>query len=175
MKINGVGERLSAEAKVRRDREVIADRARGLTWLTIAGRHRLSERQCRSIWKNHWQSEATLVETDPIEAVQEALARYDAVLERLALLGECAAQESVKLGAMKAQLTALDGRTALMQAVGLLPRDLGLLRLEVDVREVARTVVRVLDEHGVPPDVQDALQEAISAASVRRNGHSQLN
>ena len=59
-----------------------------------------------------------------------------------------------------------------MQAVGLLPRDLGLLSLEVDVREVARTV---LDEHGVPADVRDALQEAISAASVRRNGYAKLN
>ena len=40
--------RLTAQRKVERDAAVVRDRARGLTWPTIAARHGLSERQCRT-------------------------------------------------------------------------------------------------------------------------------
>jgi hypothetical protein len=43
--------RQDAASKVARDGRVVADRARGLVWATVAARHGLSERQCISIWK----------------------------------------------------------------------------------------------------------------------------
>ena len=42
--------RLNAAAKVERDRAIVIDRNRGLSWSMIANRYRLSERQCRTIY-----------------------------------------------------------------------------------------------------------------------------
>jgi hypothetical protein len=40
---------LTAQRKVERDAAVVRDRARGLTWATIAERHGLCERECLSM------------------------------------------------------------------------------------------------------------------------------
>jgi hypothetical protein len=72
---------------VARDAKVVADRARGLTWPTIADRHALSERQCRSIW-SEWVRERPLEPTDPRDALREAVAQLDATIEDTALFAE---------------------------------------------------------------------------------------
>jgi hypothetical protein len=56
----------------------VADRLRGLTWLTIATRHQLSERQCRQIFRQRQQSQPSLAELDPLELVQEAAEEWEA-------------------------------------------------------------------------------------------------
>ena len=159
-------ERLRAREKVERDRLVVADRARGLTSATIADRHGLSERQSRSIWTESLDAHEALSSPDPFEAVAEALARWDAVIERFAIVADEATQDSVKLGALKAQADALRTRLILAHAVGLLPRDLGLFRREADVRVVATKILRTLEAHNVPEEVFDALEQEFKSASA---------
>ena len=144
-----------------RNADVVRARARGLGWEEIAGRFGLSERQCRRILDDYRASESRLHEIDPIETVEGALDQYDAAIEELALLAERTAHDAVRLGAIKTRLDVLRGKLDLMAAVGVLPRDLGQLHVEIDVRNVVRAIVNVFDEHGVPREAQEAVARVL--------------
>jgi hypothetical protein len=160
--------------KVRRDSEVVADRVRGLRWATVAERHGLSERHCREIVQRWRQAQPGLGDSDPLEVVAEVLEQLEAVIERLSLLADEPVQDSVKLGAVKALLAAQHERVELLMSVGLLPHNLGLVRHEVDVRRLIRTILEVFDRHGVASDVRMDVAEALRAGRVlgpSANGH----
>jgi hypothetical protein len=167
--MNRVAARLTAQQKVQRDAEIISDRARGLSWPTIALRHKLSERQCRTIWAEYREQQRAFSDTDPIDAVLDAIATHDAVIEELALLSESANQEAVKLGAIKARLAALHAKALLMQAVGLLPADLGLLRREIETRWVAETIIGTCKKHNASIEFLRDLHEAMAGARLVRS------
>src|SRR5262245_57253806 len=112
--------RLDAQSKVARDGRVVADRARGFSWATVAGRHGLSERQCISIWKARLAAEP-LEEVDLREALLEAAAQLDAAIEDCSLLAEATANDAVRLGAIKARLAAMQQKHELLRLAGLLP------------------------------------------------------
>jgi hypothetical protein len=169
-----VAGRLAAVEKVQRDSEVVADRVRGLRWATIAQRHALSERHCREIVQRWHQTRPGLGDRDPLEAVAEVLEQLEGVIERLSLLADQPVQDSVRLGALKALLAAQHERVELLMSVGLLPRDLGLVRHEIDIRRLTRTVMDVFDRHGVASDVRMDVAEALRAGRVLQpsaNGH----
>jgi hypothetical protein len=160
--------RLSAQKQVQRDARIVSDRARGFGWAAIAERHGLSERRCHEIWSTYWATQPSLGEIDPVEAVNEAIAQHDALVEDLARLAETSTQDAVRLGVLKAKREAMRERLILMQAVGLLPRDLGLLKHEVDVRRIIQVFMAALDRHDLPEVVEDDLLEALRAGSIRR-------
>lgn len=56
-------------------------------------------------------------------------------------------------------------QTELMQASGLLPRALGQLRIEADVRLTAARIVEVFEHYHVPEDAQRAVVAALTEAS----------
>jgi hypothetical protein len=91
--------RLPAQEKVERDRLIVADRAAGLTWPTIARRHDISERQGRRAARSHWEGASGLAEHDPVEAVLEALEQVDVIVERFARLAAEATHDAVVVGA----------------------------------------------------------------------------
>jgi hypothetical protein len=134
--------RLSAQAKVQRDRQIVSDRARGLRWETIANRHDLTTRQCQSIWRSS-QAEAVEVE-EPLRSVDDVLGQIEAAIEEAAVLSESTANDSIRLGAINTRLKALTQKVAFMQACGLLPRDLGLVRNEIAMSEGINRVVDFL-------------------------------
>ncbi len=160
---------MTAADKVRRDAQIIAERARGLSWPTIAERHGLSERHCRTVWQAYAHVQLPLDDGDPVETVREAIFQLDAAIEDLALIAENASHDAVRLGAVKSRLAAIDQRLSLLRAVGLLPHDLGLLRREIDYRHVTRVLFEVLGRHGV--EVEEDLAAALNDARLVRNGH----
>jgi hypothetical protein len=87
-------------------------------------------------------------------------------IEELTLLAERADHDAVRLGCLKAKLEVIERRLALLQAVGLLPRDLGALRLELEIRHVLPVFVDVLDRFHVPPEALEELQARLG------RGHS---
>jgi hypothetical protein len=156
------GRRLSAAEKVQRDRALIADRIRGLSWPVIALRHGLQERQCREIYRQWRDSEkTTLVERDPVEWLAETLDGYESIINNLASTAESADNTAARVGALKAQMDAMSRQTELLMASGLLPRNLGVIRYETDMRRAARTIVALLKQHGVGPDVLRDIQQAL--------------
>ena len=94
--------------------------------------------------RSHWKGVSGMTEHDPVVAVLEALEQVDAIVERFARLAAEATHDAVVVGALKGQLAAIRERLGLMQAVGLLPLDLGLLRREIHAREFAEETMRVL-------------------------------
>jgi hypothetical protein len=152
--------RVPADEKVRRDALVVADRARGLTWPTIAARHDLSERQCRSVY-SEFRGRADREAEDPEDEARDAVRLLEAVVEELALLSETTNNDAVQLGAIRTKLDAMCRRIELMQALGLLPRDLGLFEDRRDGRLMASALLSVLERHHVSPEAEDEMLEAL--------------
>jgi hypothetical protein len=59
-------------------------------------------------------------------------------------------------------------RVLLMQAIGIVPRDLGLVAHEVDVQRIIRAFGEALDRHQLPSEIEDDLLDALRSASIRR-------
>jgi hypothetical protein len=165
--MDGMAARLPASHKARRDAQIVADRARGLRWATIAERHGVTERQCRTVWRESQQGRVLSYEQeDPLASLDEAIASVDSVIEDLALLAESTNNDAVKLGAIRARLGALIERFALMRACGLVPRDLG--HGELDVRKVVSAIGEIVRERRIDPEVITEMQKAIRARSATR-------
>jgi hypothetical protein len=103
--------KLTASEKVRRDALIVADRARGLTWPTIARRHDLTERQARTVWSEWQAAEPGLGDIDPVAALAEALAQIESVAGDCALLLETTKNDAVRVAAIKARLAAISQRS----------------------------------------------------------------
>jgi hypothetical protein len=166
------GRRLPAADKVQRDRALIADRNRGLTWSVVALRHGLQERQARQIYAEWRDSEEpALVQRDPVQWLEETLNRYDSIIGELASTAESADNTAARVGALKAQMDAMSRQTELLVASGLLPRNLSVVRYETDMRQAARTIVAVLKERGVGPKVLRDIQQALRTPAELASGH----
>jgi hypothetical protein len=162
--------RLTAEAQVRRDSDVVADRARGLTVPTIAANHSLSERHVWEILARRRRRQVAPPEYDPVGVALESVEQLDNRIEALALLADTASQESVQLGAIKTQLLAMRQRTELMQAVGLLPLELLDLREKLDIRQTVMTIVEFLRGESIADDAIRVLCERLeSPVAVRQD------
>src|SRR4051794_29732063 len=113
--------RSTVAEKAERDKQIVLERAAGLTVPTIAARHDLSERYVREILAQRRQAQLVLADIDPVGEILEAIEQHDFVIERLSLLASTAKHEAVALGALKAQLGAMRHKHDLLISVGLLP------------------------------------------------------
>ena len=163
--------RVTAQEKVRRDAKVVADRARGFTWRTIAERNGLCERQCRAIWAERRSASIDLLAGDPMESLDEAADQLDALIEDCALLAETTANDSVRVAAIKERRTLIGEKIAFQQATGLLPRNLRLLRTEQQMTDIIEGMIEILVEHEVGEDVLRALHDA-AVRAARRDGYA---
>lgn len=161
--------RLPASAKVQRDGRIVADRARGLTWSTIGARHGVSERQARTVWSERLRE----VSTEPVdvrEALKEAVAQLDAAIEDLVLVAEDTKNDAVRLGAIKARLSAMAEKHELMRLSGLLPFDVRAVRTEAELRDINDMIFGLFDKHGLGDDAKRELEEGLEAGLAGRNG-----
>jgi hypothetical protein len=154
---------VTSQERADRNHDVVSARARGLSWTEISRRFNITDRQCRRVVAEYRESGPRLHQIDPIETIEDALDHYDSVIEDMAILAESTSHDGTKLGALKGRLEAVRGKLDLMEAVGILPRDLGRLRFEIDVRRFAASVLDVFAQHDVPHGVQKAVIEAIES------------
>ena len=157
---------MNAREKIDRDNQIVAACMRGLSWTTIAARYELSERQCQQILANYRASHPRLRERDPIEILDDMLDRSEAAQEELALVSATTKQDATRVGAIRTRLNALDAQTNLLILVGVLPRDLGQLRLDLDVQELARKILAVFDEFDVPIEARRALLVVLKSTGI---------
>jgi hypothetical protein len=164
--------RLTAQQKVERDARIVADRAAGLTWPTIARRHDLSERQCQEIVKAHRATWPLLESHDPIDAITELVEQLDSIVEKFAIVAEETKHDAVKVGALRSQLAAMEQRFTVAHALGLVPT-LDLVRRDTDLRQVMPVAADVLTQHEVSDEAVDDLLVALDAglAWPHGNGH----
>jgi hypothetical protein len=157
---------LPAAKKVARDRAVVVDRNKGLSWPVVAERHGIQERQARNIYRA-WREENSdreVTGADPVAWLFDTLDRYESVISSLALTAEEADNDAARVGALKAQLAAMDSQAALLTAAGFLPRDLGSIRYLNDVRQLVVEIVEIMRERNVPLEVLREIEAAVGPA-----------
>jgi hypothetical protein len=158
---------MNSRQKTIRDNQIVGARMRGLSWATIAATYELSERQCQAILADYRASQPRLRERDPVEIVDDMLDRYEAAQEELALVSATTKHDATRVGAIRTRLDALAAQANILMMVGVLPRDLGVLRNEIDARAIARDIATVMSRFNVSEDAQRAMVDALRGG---RNG-----
>lgn len=146
-----------------RNRAIVSDRLRGASLPELARRYGLSERQCRNVLREWRESGiAELEVADALAVVYEFIERYRQIEASLAEVAETADNSAAAIGAHRGRTEAVDRQVQLMQAAGLLPKELGQLRLQADVRSVAARVLAVFRDHHIPADATRAVVAALT-------------
>jgi len=158
---------LTEPERLERNAELIRDRLRGQPWSHLSEKYNLQVRVCQKIFTD-WRAEnqSTYQGRDPIAIVHSMLDRLEAWVEQLAEVADDSDADTVKIAAINAQLNALTRTAELMQATGILPHDLGTLRLELDVQTLAVKLVTVLTEEGATPEMKRAILNTLRADAL---------
>jgi len=144
-----------------RNAEIVQARIRRLPWATIANTYGVSERQCQQIVRDFRAAQPTLRDHDPLEIVDDILEGLEGAIEELAVVSHTTASDQVRVSAINAKLAAQKQIVAILQTVGVLPNDLGSLRMEVDARMTADRVMTVIEQFDLPEVVTDAMIAAL--------------
>lgn len=153
---------VTARERVQRDSRIVESRARGQTWSATAAANGVSERHCRRIADQYRDTSPSLQEWDPIAVVEQAYERYESAYERLAEITEEAKNDSARVGAVRAQTAVIGEQLALLQAVGVLPSNLGKLAVQADARTLAAHVVAIFDKYDLPVEAEEELRSLIA-------------
>lgn len=147
---------LASSAEERR-REIFRAWARGVLPETLASIYGMPLTEIRGIIRHGVDGRPPISEFDPEDYVRIHLIYIEAVREEYAML---AADEK---GAVRAR--AIDGRLAALRhqfevycTLGLLPHDLDV---QIDLKDAADRLARVLDEHNASPEMRRALAAAL--------------
>lgn len=152
---------MNVSEKAKRNAALIADRAKGHDWKRVAEKHDVSVRHAKRIWAEEKALRIPeLREEDALDVVYEMLRRYEEWQNQLAVVTEVS-EGAVKIGAIRAQMDCEARKAELRQATGLLPKHLGKLAVEWDVRFVVRQVVAVLEKHDASPEFQREMLAAL--------------
>jgi hypothetical protein len=152
-----------------RNMELIRDKLRGQGWTYLSAKYDLTQRQVKDIY-GQWrdQNQATYQGRDPIAIVHSMLDRMESWVEQLAEVADTTTTEATEIAAINAQMNALTRTAELMQATGILPHDLGTLRLELDVQTLAVRLVTVLSEQGATPELKRAILDALRSDALQQ-------
>lgn len=158
---------LTESERLERNAELCRDRARGQSWAYLAEKYGLQILQCQRVYAD-WRREnqSTFMGREPIAVVHSMLDRLESWIEQLAEVADSSEADAIKISAINAQLNALTRTAELMQATGILPHDLGTLRLELDVQTLAVKLVTVLTEQGATPELKRAILEVLKPDAV---------
>jgi hypothetical protein len=145
-----------------RDERLAADRVKGHSWEWIMAKYDLSRRTVQEryeVWRG--KNAHAFEDVNAIEIVHGMLDTYQAIAEQAADIGVTAKGENGQLGALNTQMSAMRQVAELCQATGILPKQLGTLKMEVDARVLSQKLIRVLNEYEVDAKVKRALLQEL--------------
>lgn len=162
----------TTERKARND-QIVLLKARGMTYDSIASTLEIHRDTAIEVVKEFRASQPKLRHQDPLEIIEDILEGYQADLSELAMVSSATKNEAVRVGAINARMGARDRIVALLQATGILPRELGRLRVELDVRFIAEQVIVIMEKYGLPEEGMDELLKLMGTADDEpvTNGH----
>lgn len=157
----------TVEEQYRRNLEIVMDRARGKTWPDIAELHGVSVRRARQI-HTAWRAEyRTLRHHDPMEIVDDMLDGFTADLADLTKVVEKAPDGSpAQVGAINARRAVRKDILILLQAIGVMPNDLGTMRIHLETTVLVERVVAVFERFNLGEEVEDALIEELGGTKA---------
>jgi hypothetical protein len=178
----------SAVETAKKHRQVVLLRLEGRTWPEVSAEVGLALRTCQEAYKA-WADEDKheLMGEDPEAVVHEHLAgfrklRADAAAVYLEAAGfeipgkdgapsvKVGMNPSARVGALRLIADLRQKEIDLRQETGLLPRDLGRLAVQVDVRHWTNVIVGVLEKHGVPPEGLDEVMALLEGQPAELEG-----
>ena len=156
------GARLRAAEKAMRDALIVQRVHESWTWPMIAEESGISVRQAQRVWES-FRDQPSPWDVDPSTYVEELARGYRITVGQFTALAASADNTAAAVGALKGANDAREKLMALVQAVGIVPDDLGTLKLHRDVREVATRMLDTMEafEQGelTPEMVMDVFRE----------------
>lgn len=145
-----------------RHAKVIEGRSKGHAWPRVCEDSGLSIGQAKKVWKRFVdEGKLTVQETDPIAVVFEQLARLDIMIEELADISAESDHAGARVGAIKVRSQIMSQQVELLQAVGLVPKNLGKLQIELENRYVVQQLMVFIDKYVPDEQIQDAETELL--------------
>jgi hypothetical protein len=161
-KDGGAAKRPTVAEQARRNEDIVAARMRGISYRHLARTYGMSKSRVHQIHQEFREEDGTLRNQDPVEVVDEMLEGFQSDIEELVLLGATTQQDSVRVSSITARMAARQKIIDLLQELGVLPKDLGQLSVQLDARMTAMKVLGVLKQHNVPIEVLRDLHDALN-------------
>ena len=86
--------------------------------------------------------------------------RFETAFAELEAISQTSTNESACVGAVKARVEIVKSECDLLQAVGVLPRNLGAVRADRDMRLIVSEILKLFDKYDVPVEAQKELLES---------------
>lgn len=153
--------------RVERNLAIVERRVRGDRWEDIANDHGVTIRRCKQIVEAYRAANPTLRHHDPVEVVDELLDGYAADIRALNETYDKAnlnGNVSGAVGAVNSRMNAREKIAELLQAIGVLPHDLGTMHLIIEGRVVAEKVFAVLERYDLPNTIFEELEQSLAEA-----------
>lgn len=135
------GGRLRAAAKAMRDQLIVQRVAEHWSWAMIADEAGISARQCQRVAEDYRGMPSPL-DIDATALIEELARGYRQSVGTFSALAATADNTAAAVGAVKGANDAREKLISLLQAIGHVPHDLGTLRVQRDVQQLA---LRMLD------------------------------
>lgn len=143
----------TAGLHAKRNLKIVIDRTGMKPWDEIAKDAKLTVESCRHIYYKYLRTGGPkLKASDPLAIAYEGAERYEHMQEELARISRTSKNENARVGAIRAQMEALEKQIRLYQVLGVLPHDIGALITEVDVRYLATKLEDFLQRFDPSPD-----------------------
>jgi hypothetical protein len=149
-------------------RAIYTDWVQGWSWHALAVKHGLSERRCQEVVEDLRDSNVSVLgmrdQRMGLRIAEDLILRRNEAISQAAELAQEARERgnlSVALGALRRRDEAIGELTALLQALGYLPRNLAGLAWKWDVIEMAETAIAVLNDGNVPQEIQERFVRAM--------------
>lgn len=141
--------------------------ARGLTPETIAMTYGLSRSVVEQSIESQLDERPALSQIDPDKFVRGHLVRIESLIDECVVVS---ARETgpARARAISVRFKALEHYFEVLQAIGILPQDLGDLGVHFEGVAAAKTILGVLRDHGTPERALEAIAEEIRLLGVGR-------
>jgi hypothetical protein len=153
--------KLDPWSRVSRNAQIVSARGGGDSWATIERRFGVSARQARRIVKDVGTCTPDTAIMDPVEIVEAAVMRCEALISQLAEIADVADKPVVAVNAIRAQIRVTESEVVLLQNAGMLPIPLSIVGYQLDAQRAASRAVQVLDRHGVSLEAKEELLAAL--------------
>ena len=135
-----------------------------MTWVAIAKKHGMGEREVRVAYQRYVTEIRPLMSpSTPAATVSGYLDELRSIRRELRQIASSADNDSAKVGALREIVKTIGKEIELQQHLGMLPRNLGEIRLQWEHRWVVQQIVEVLQRFDVPADALSQLENVLSA------------
>ncbi len=151
--------RLTHAQSLQRQFEILNDHEiRNLTWVEIARKHSMGEKEAReAYWRYVREMAPLIVEQAPVETVHAYVRLLEATRQRLSEVVDHADNDSARIGGLREITKTIVKEIDLLERAGLMPTNVADARVRAEQERVLQGMAEVLRRHRVSQEVYDEL------------------